>query len=104
MRCVVSVDSQTGMTLFLCFEVPFKLFRAIFQHLDEAQTLALEEVKNCGIQEYVIDRTKNPAGRMKLKSFNFIAYKPEELSNDQIQITLSNSDTSVNSGENKPNI
>jgi hypothetical protein len=68
---------------FLSFEVPFKLFRAIFQHLDEAQTLALEEVKNCGIQEYVIDRSKNPAGRMKLKSFNFVAYKPEDLSNIQ---------------------
>jgi hypothetical protein len=60
--------------------VPFKLFRAIFQHLDEAQTLALEEVKNCAVQEYVIDRSKNPAGRMKLKNFNFIAYDPERLS------------------------
>jgi broad specificity phosphatase PhoE/cyclophilin family peptidyl-prolyl cis-trans isomerase len=66
--------------LVVTHQVPFKLFRAIFQHLDEAQTLALEEVKNCAVQEYVIDRSKNPAGRMKLKNFNFIAYDPERLS------------------------
>jgi len=47
----------------------------------ENGVLELEEVKNCAIQEYVIDRNKFPEGKMKLKTFNFVSYDNKAIEN-----------------------
>ncbi len=60
--------------LVVTHQVPCKLFRALFEHLNETEVLCLEDVRNCGIQEFVIDQTKKPEGRMILKEYNKIAY------------------------------
>ena len=38
-------------------------------------------MKNCAIQEYVIDRNKFPEGKMKLKTFNFVSYDNKAIEN-----------------------
>ena len=47
----------------------------------ENAVLELEEVKNCAIQEYVIDRNKFAEGKMKLKTFNFVSYDNKAIEN-----------------------
>jgi len=69
-------DYAGRSVLVVTHQVPYKLFRSRIQYLDEAGVLGLEVTPNCGIQEYVIDRMKNPEGRMKLKNWNLIAYDP----------------------------
>ena len=60
--------------LIITHQVPYKMFRFWFEHLNEEQTLGLESVPNCGIQIYEIDFSKKIEGRMKLKAFNKIGY------------------------------
>lgn len=60
--------------LVVTHQVPYKLFRALFEHLGEKEVLDLPEAPNCGIQEYVIDITKKPEGKMKLVKYNEVAY------------------------------
>lgn len=55
-------------------QVPYIMFRALFEHLDEKGVLALGEVPNCGMQEYVIDTSRAQEGRMKLVRYNEVAY------------------------------
>lgn len=61
--------------LVVTHQVPYKLFRALFEHLGEEEVLALEDTPNCGIQRYKINTSKVKHGRMKLKSFNEVGYK-----------------------------
>ncbi|MCK4729998.1 MAG: histidine phosphatase family protein [Candidatus Aenigmarchaeota archaeon] len=61
--------------LVVTHQVPYKIFRALFEHLDEESVLALEDTPNCGIQEYRIDTSKAEEGRLKLVKFNEVAYK-----------------------------
>ena len=60
--------------LVVTHQVPYKMFRALFEHLDEDGVIALDDVPNCGMQEYRIDTSKIPEGRMRLARFNEIAY------------------------------
>jgi len=55
--------------------VPYLMFRALFEHLGEEEMLALSEVPNCGMQEYILDTSRVPEGRMKLVDFNRVAYR-----------------------------
>ncbi|MFP4111551.1 MAG: histidine phosphatase family protein [Candidatus Woesearchaeota archaeon] len=61
--------------LVVTHQVTYKMFRALFEHLDEEAVLALEECPNCGIQDYFIETSENPEGRMKLRQFNLVAYE-----------------------------
>lgn len=61
--------------LVVTHQVPYLMFRAIYEHLDEMEILDLGDVPNCGIEEFVIDTTKYEEGRMKLKKYNIVAYK-----------------------------
>ncbi len=63
--------------LVVTHQVPYKMFRALFEHLDEKAVLALEDTPNCGIQEYRIDTSKTEEGRLKLIKFDDIAYKSQ---------------------------
>lgn len=60
--------------LVVTHQVPYKMFRALFDHLDEKGVLALEDTPNCGIQEYEIDISEVEEGRLKLIKFNHVAY------------------------------
>jgi broad specificity phosphatase PhoE len=60
--------------LVVTHQVPCLLFRALFEHLGEQEVLNLGDVSNCGIQEFVIDQSKKPEGKMVLKEYNKIAY------------------------------
>jgi broad specificity phosphatase PhoE/cyclophilin family peptidyl-prolyl cis-trans isomerase len=93
--------------LIVTHQVPFKLFRAIFSHLDEDGVLGLEEVKNCAIQEYVIDRNKFPEGKMKLKTFNFVSYDNKAIESmltnakeEEILSEVKNNNSNINSVNN----
>lgn len=60
--------------LSLTHQVPYKLFRALFEHLDENGVISLDNTPNCGIQEYNIDTIEKPEGRMKLVLYDEVAY------------------------------
>jgi broad specificity phosphatase PhoE len=60
--------------LVVTHQVPYKMFRALFEHLDEKEVLNLEDVPNCGLQEYNIDFSKKEEGRLRLTKFNQIFY------------------------------
>jgi len=66
--------------LIVTHQVPYKMFRAILQHLDEDAVLGLENVANCGVQEYLLDCKKSQDGRLKLQTFNFVAYHQQTIS------------------------
>lgn len=71
----ISREYATKSVLVVTHQVPYKLFRALFEHLGEEEVLALEPVKNCGMQIYEIQVSdKYPFGRMQLKAFNVVAY------------------------------
>jgi broad specificity phosphatase PhoE len=59
--------------LVVTHQIPYKLFRSIFQHLDEAAVLGLPRTPNCGVQELMLSRSKSPGGRLKLKLFDLVA-------------------------------
>ncbi len=68
-------DWRGAHVLIVTHQVPYKMIRKLFEHLDEAQTLALPDAPNCGMQEFRIERTwKHPDGRMKLRTYNQISY------------------------------
>lgn len=56
--------------LVVTHQVPYLMFRALFEHLGEKKVLALGDVPNCGIQQYVLDVSKSPEGKMTLVEFN----------------------------------
>lgn len=68
-------DYSGKNVLVVTHQVPYKLFRALFEHLSEKGLLDLEAVHNCGMQEYLIDTSEVPEGRMKLNFFNKINYE-----------------------------
>ncbi|KAF2077710.1 hypothetical protein CYY_000957 [Polysphondylium violaceum] len=68
--------------LIITHQIPYKSFRVLFEHLDEEGVVALENVYNCGIQEYILDTTKSEDGRMKLKHFNFKCYNMNDAPNN----------------------
>ncbi|GAM22718.1 hypothetical protein SAMD00019534_058930, partial [Acytostelium subglobosum LB1] len=78
----LSRDYAGRSVLVVTHQVPYKIFRGLFHHLDEQGLLALENVHNCGIQEYILDTSKAPEGRMKLKHFNLKSYNMDELPAD----------------------
>ena len=53
------------------------MFRALFEHLDEEGVLALPDAPNCGIEEFKIDTSEKPEGRMKLAVYDKVAYEGE---------------------------
>lgn len=64
--------------LVVTHQVPYNMFRALFEHLDEKCVLALEDSPNCGIQEYKIDTSKMKEGRLNLIKFNEVAYTSQK--------------------------
>ncbi len=60
--------------LIVTHQVPYLLFRGLFEHLGE-NVLNLGNVPNCGIEEFVLTKTDEHKERMRLKEYNFIAYK-----------------------------
>ncbi len=60
--------------LIVTHQVPYLLFRALFEHLGEEEVLNLGNVPNCGIQEFLLTKTDAGKERMKLKEYNFVAY------------------------------
>lgn len=75
----LSRDYGGKRVLVVTHQVPFKMFRALFQHLDEKLVLQLDDVYNVGLQEYRIDRSRTPQGRCKLVMWNRIAYNQSNL-------------------------
>ena len=67
-------DYTGKSVLVVTHQVPYKMFRALFQHLDEEGVLALPDTPNCGIQEYRIDVSRVSEGRLRLVEFNKTAY------------------------------
>jgi ribonuclease H / adenosylcobalamin/alpha-ribazole phosphatase len=59
--------------LLVTHQVPYLMFRALFEHLDEAAVLLLGDVPNCGMQEYQSDTTHKPEGIMRLVKYNLTA-------------------------------
>jgi 2,3-bisphosphoglycerate-dependent phosphoglycerate mutase len=60
--------------LIVTHQVPYKMFRKLFEHLTEAQVLALEDTPNCGMATYNLDTSKHADGRLKLAGFNEVGY------------------------------
>lgn len=68
-------DYKGKNVLIVTHQIPCKLFRALFEHLDEKEVLGLEHVLNCGIEEFKINTENSPEGRMVLSYFNKVAYE-----------------------------
>lgn len=67
-------DYAGKSVLIVTHQVPYVLFRALFEHLNEKEILALGDVPNCGIEEFVLDTSKHAEGNLKLSKFNIVAY------------------------------
>jgi broad specificity phosphatase PhoE len=65
--------------LVVTHEVPYKMFRQLFEHLDEKKLLSFGDVPNCGILSYTLDRNwidqRGQIGRLLLKDANRVAHK-----------------------------
>lgn len=72
-KCARSYAGRS--VLIITHAVPYLMFRAIFQHLDEKGVLDLGSPPNCAIQEYRLDFSKELQGRLKLKMFNYVSYE-----------------------------
>lgn len=68
-------DWSGKSVLVVTHQIPYLSFRTLFEHLNEGQVLALGDVPNCGIQEYRLDTSKYPEGRMKLEEWNKVVYE-----------------------------
>lgn len=71
----LSRDWPGRNVLLVTHHVPYLLVRGLYEHLGEKELLALGEVPNCAVQEYVIDTTRKEEGRLKLVRWNHVAYK-----------------------------
>ena len=60
--------------LVVTHQVPVKIFRALFEHLDEEGVLALEDAANCGIEEFALGTSRALEGRMMLAGYNTVVY------------------------------
>jgi 2,3-bisphosphoglycerate-dependent phosphoglycerate mutase len=67
-------DYPGKSVLTVTHQIPYLMIRDLFEHLGEKEILALGDVPNCGIEEFRIDTSKYPEGRMKLTMFNKAAY------------------------------
>lgn len=75
-----SLQDYAGRSvLVVSHQVPFKMFRAVIQRLDESQVLELPYVPNCAMQQYKLNQTKYPDGRLILDKFNYVAYELDQL-------------------------
>ncbi|MFT4325899.1 MAG: histidine phosphatase family protein [Candidatus Woesearchaeota archaeon] len=70
----LSRDYGGKNVLVVTHQVPYKMFRALFEHLDEDGVLALEDTPNCGMQKYVVNSSKAKEGRLELVDYNACAY------------------------------
>jgi len=61
--------------LVVTHQVPYLIFRSLFQHLSEKETLNLGDAPNCGIEEFLIDTKRKPEGKLVLSKFNETAYE-----------------------------
>lgn len=67
-------DCAARDVLVVTHHVPCLLFRGLYEHLGEEEILALGDVANCGISEYVCDTSRRPEGRMRLTRWNETVY------------------------------
>ncbi|KYR02764.1 hypothetical protein DLAC_00227 [Tieghemostelium lacteum] len=75
----ISRNYSGKSVLIITHQVPYKIFNSLFHHLDEEGLLGLEPVYNCGVQEYILDTSKSPEGRLKLKHFNYKSFNMAEV-------------------------
>lgn len=71
-------DCRGKSVLVITHQVPYVMFRAAFEHLDENGVLALGNVPNCGIEEFIIDTKLIAEGRLNLSRYNLVAYTKKE--------------------------
>lgn len=67
-------DHAGQNVMVVTHQVPAKMFRAMYEHLEEKEVLALDNIANCGLVSFVIDTSKVPEGRMKLEFYNKVLY------------------------------
>ena len=68
-------DYGGARVLIVTHQVPYKMTRKMFDHLDEEGVLTLEDAPNCGMQEWHIRRNlKHPDGKMVMNYYNRIGY------------------------------
>jgi broad specificity phosphatase PhoE len=70
----LSRDYAGKNVLIVAHQVPYVLFKSIFEHLSEKEILGLPQPPNCAIQEFVLDTSKHSEGRLIQTKFNYTAY------------------------------
>ncbi len=60
--------------LIITHQISYKIFRSIFEHLDENEILNLDDTPNCSIQEYKIDTSNKVQGELKLVKYDKIVW------------------------------
>lgn len=74
----LSRDYAGQNVLIITHQVPYILFKSLFEHLNEAEILALPKPPNCAIEQFELETGKHPEGRLVQKIFNYIAYNPSD--------------------------
>lgn len=67
-------DYAGQSVLIITHQVPYILFKAIFEHLNEKEILALGSPPNCAIEQFEIQTDKHPEGRLIQTMYNYVAY------------------------------
>ena len=73
----LSRDYGGKNVLIITHQVPYLLFKSIFEHLSEAEILALESPRNCAIEQFELQTNERPEGKLVQTLFNYVAYKEE---------------------------
>jgi broad specificity phosphatase PhoE len=74
----LSRDYAGQNILIVTHQVPYILFKALFEHLNEAEIVALGSPPNCAIEQFELQTDERPEGRLVQTMFNYVAYAEEE--------------------------
>jgi len=74
----LSRDYGGQNVLIISHQVPYVLFKSIFEHLNEAEILALPKPPNCAIEQFELQTEARPEGKLVQTMFNYVAYPVED--------------------------
>lgn len=74
----LSRDYGGQSVLIVTHQVPYVLFKSIFEHLNEAEILAIEKPPNCAIEQFELDTNQRPQGKLLQTMFNYVAYTSDD--------------------------
>lgn len=74
----LSRDYGGQNVLIVTHQVPYLLFKSIFEHLGEAEIVSLPSPPNCAIEQFELQTNERPEGKLVQTMFNYVAYSTKK--------------------------